>query len=175
MSESYLPWMRLIAKQVQLDGCVGMEEDDLIGYGYIGLKRAFEMFDEGRGVKFKTYAEHKVRSAMMDAARKWREVRRSDNSKRVIGSIDSCSPRVRESLGQCESEPIEPQLDMLYSLLSFLEPAENESIFMRYWQGMKLGEIGRVLGCNKFVVYKSIQSGLAKLRVMAAQRYRDDK
>lgn len=168
--ETYLEWVRMIARQVSIKDCVGMEEGDLVSYGYIGLSRAFDLYDEGRGTKFKTYAEHKVRSAMADAARKWRETKRSDNSRRIVGSIDSMSGNARKVAilrffsEKEESHEIEAQIDGLYALLSKLDDNEQEAVFMRYWQGMKLTDIASVLKCNKFDAYKLINSGLDKLR-----------
>ena len=40
-----------------------------MSYGVIGLLEAIERFDPGRGVLLKTYAEHRIRGAILDGAR----------------------------------------------------------------------------------------------------------
>ena len=43
---------------------------DLVQDGMVGLIDAAQRFDEGRGIKFETFAERRVRGAMIDALRK---------------------------------------------------------------------------------------------------------
>jgi RNA polymerase sigma factor for flagellar operon FliA len=43
--------------------------EDLAAYGAIGLLEAFDRFDAGRGILFSTFAEYRIRGAMMDALR----------------------------------------------------------------------------------------------------------
>ena len=47
-----------------------VELDDLIAYGQIGLLEALQRFDEERGLKFATFAWHRVRGAMLDGLAK---------------------------------------------------------------------------------------------------------
>lgn len=42
---------------------------DLISYGAIGLLEAFDRFDGSRNIQFSTYAEYRIRGAMLDALR----------------------------------------------------------------------------------------------------------
>ena len=43
--------------------------EDLTSFGAIGLLEAFDRFDEGRDILFTTFAEYRIRGAMMDALR----------------------------------------------------------------------------------------------------------
>src|SRR5919206_406814 len=45
--------------------------DDLISAGAIGLIDAIEKYDPTRGTAFKTYAEWRIRGAMLDELREW--------------------------------------------------------------------------------------------------------
>ena len=47
-----------------------VEIDDLIAYGQIGLLEALQRFDEDRGLKFATFAWHRVRGAILDGLAK---------------------------------------------------------------------------------------------------------
>jgi RNA polymerase sigma factor for flagellar operon FliA len=69
---------------------------DLVQDGVIGLIDAAERFDEKRGIKFETFAERRVRGAMIDALRKdaWpRGVRR------VRRELEAAREKLRLSLG----------------------------------------------------------------------------
>ena len=48
---------------------IGIEVDDLIQEGSIGLLNAIPLFDAGRGMKFLTYAAPAIRNAMTDCIR----------------------------------------------------------------------------------------------------------
>jgi len=65
----HLPQVRLIAETLRERSRLVMEFDDLVGYGVIGLLKAIERFDSSRGVLLKTYAEHRIRGAILDGLR----------------------------------------------------------------------------------------------------------
>ena len=48
---------------------IGIDLDDLVQEGSIGLLNAIPLFDAGRGMKFLTYAAPAVRNAMTDCIR----------------------------------------------------------------------------------------------------------
>ncbi len=50
--------------------------DDLIAFGFGGLLEARARFDPTRGVRFQTFAYHRVRGAMLDGVRKMTELPR---------------------------------------------------------------------------------------------------
>ncbi|MBI2819448.1 MAG: sigma-70 family RNA polymerase sigma factor [Acidobacteria bacterium] len=58
-----------------------VELDDLVGYGMIGLLHAVERFDPGRGILLKTYAEHRIRGAILDGLREMDWLPRSARQK----------------------------------------------------------------------------------------------
>ncbi len=85
----YAPVVKHIALKLAARLPVGFDLDDLIQSGMIGLLEAIERFDPKKGVKFKTFAEIRVRGAMLDElrARDWipRSVR--DNSSKLEGAF----------------------------------------------------------------------------------------
>jgi RNA polymerase sigma factor for flagellar operon FliA len=69
---------------------------DLVQDGVLGLIDAANRFDEGRGIKFETFAERRVRGAMIDALRRdaWpRGVRR------VRRELEAAREQLRRELG----------------------------------------------------------------------------
>jgi len=65
----YAPMVKHIANRLSARLPAGFQVDDLIQAGMIGLLEAIERFDAKREVKFKTFAEFRVRGAMLDDLR----------------------------------------------------------------------------------------------------------
>jgi len=65
----HLPQVRLIARRIQERLPETVSLDDLISAGVIGLISAIDNFDPGHNVKLKTYAEYKIRGAILDSLR----------------------------------------------------------------------------------------------------------
>jgi RNA polymerase sigma factor for flagellar operon FliA len=65
----HLPQVRLIARRIheRLPGSVSL--DDLVSTGIVGLIAAIDHFDPKMNVKLKTYAEYKIRGAILDSLR----------------------------------------------------------------------------------------------------------
>ena len=64
-----LPLIKHIAHRVAVRLPPNVEIRDLVNAGVIGLLDAVEKFEPERGVKFKTYAELRIRGAMLDSLR----------------------------------------------------------------------------------------------------------
>jgi RNA polymerase sigma factor for flagellar operon FliA len=58
-----------IAKRIYGKVPANVELGDLISAGTIGLLDAVEKYDPARGIKFKTFSEHRIRGAMLDSLR----------------------------------------------------------------------------------------------------------
>lgn len=67
--ESHLPQVKFIAERMAEKLPPSIDRNDLYGAGVIGLLDAVEKFDPARGVMFKTYAEMRVRGAILDSLR----------------------------------------------------------------------------------------------------------
>ncbi|MGO9242290.1 MAG: sigma-70 family RNA polymerase sigma factor [Bryobacteraceae bacterium] len=65
----HMPQVRLIARRIhdRLPETVSLE--DLISTGVVGLISAIDRYDPSHGVKLKTYAEYKIRGAILDSLR----------------------------------------------------------------------------------------------------------
>lgn len=66
----YAPMVKHIANRLAARLPAGFQVDDLIQVGMIGLLESLEKYDPSLGNKFKTYAEFRVRGAMLDDLRK---------------------------------------------------------------------------------------------------------
>ena len=81
--------MRLIARRIhdRLPDTVSL--DDLISTGVIGLISAIDHFDPSHNVKLKTYAEYKIRGAILDSLRglDWAPRQKRKKAKQIEAAI----------------------------------------------------------------------------------------
>ena len=91
-----LPFVESLARRVAATMPNSIDIGDLVQDGMLGLIDAARRYDEGRGIKFETFAERRVRGAMIDALRKdaWpRGVRR------VRRELEAAREALRRELG----------------------------------------------------------------------------
>ena len=65
-----IPFVEQLARRVAATMPHSIDIGDLVQDGVVGLIDAANRFDEDRGMKFETFAERRVRGAMIDALRK---------------------------------------------------------------------------------------------------------
>jgi RNA polymerase sigma factor for flagellar operon FliA len=95
---AHLPFVEQLARRVAATMPHSIDIGDLIQDGVLGLIDAAHRFDESRGIKFETFAERRIRGAMIDALRKdaWpRGVRRQRRE------LEAAREQLRRELG-CE-------------------------------------------------------------------------
>src|SRR5688500_137915 len=93
-----LPFVEQLARRVAATMPHSIDIGDLVQDGVIGLIDAAHRFDEARGIKFETFAERRIRGAMIDALRKdaWpRGVRRQRRE------LEAAREELRREMG-CE-------------------------------------------------------------------------
>lgn len=91
-----LPFVEALARRMAASMPNSIDIGDLVQDGVIGLIDAAHRFDEARGIKFETFAERRVRGAMIDALRRdaWpRGVRRQRRE------LDAAREALRRELG----------------------------------------------------------------------------
>jgi RNA polymerase sigma factor for flagellar operon FliA len=94
--EAGLPFVEALARRMASTMPHSIDLSDLVQDGVIGLIDAAHRFDDSRGIKFETFAERRIRGAMIDALRKdaWpRGVRR------VRRELEAAREKLRASLG----------------------------------------------------------------------------
>lgn len=67
--EAHLSQVKFIAERLSAKLPPSVDIDDLMGAGMLGLLDAVDKFDPTKGVLFRTYAEMRVRGAMLDSLR----------------------------------------------------------------------------------------------------------
>jgi RNA polymerase sigma factor for flagellar operon FliA len=100
----HLPQVRLIARRIheRLPDSVSLE--DLVSTGIVGLISAIDNFDPAQNVKLRTYAEYKIRGAILDSLRglDWASRDRRRKAKQIEAAIAAAEQRVRR--GATEEE-----------------------------------------------------------------------
>ncbi len=94
----YAPLIKYIAQKIASRLPANIELDDLISSGVIGLMDAIEKYDSTRDNKFKTYAEFRIRGAILDELRAQDWVPRSVREKAKI--LERVYSKIEQSHGR---------------------------------------------------------------------------
>jgi RNA polymerase sigma factor for flagellar operon FliA len=127
----YSPLIKFIAQKIAVRLPPNIELDDLMSAGSIGLMDAIDKWDPTRDNKFKTYAEFRIRGAMLDELRSQDWVPRSvrDKSK----ALDRAVAALEIEIGRVPSEEeVSTKLNMpieeFHSLVNQVRPVSLLSI-----------------------------------------------
>ncbi|MGH9592778.1 MAG: sigma-70 family RNA polymerase sigma factor [Bryobacteraceae bacterium] len=95
----HLPQVRLIARRIHDRVPESVSLDDLISSGIVGLISAIDRFDASHNVKLKTYAEYKIRGAILDSLRglDWAPRQQRKRSKQIEAAIAEVEQRLHRS------------------------------------------------------------------------------
>lgn len=117
----YAPLVKFLASRMAMRVPPSVSLDDLISSGIMGLLDAIDKFDPSRDVQFKTYAEFRIRGAMLDELRNMDWVPRSTRKKihemeRAIAASEGKLGRPTEDFEIAEEMGVD--LDTYYQILN---------------------------------------------------------
>jgi RNA polymerase sigma factor for flagellar operon FliA len=98
----YAPLIKFIAQKIAVRLPSNIEFDDLVSSGVIGLMDAIDKYDPSRDNKFKTYAEFRIRGAILDELRAQDWVPRSVREK--AKQLEKAHIRLEQQLGRVPTE-----------------------------------------------------------------------
>jgi RNA polymerase sigma factor for flagellar operon FliA len=129
----HLPTVRYLARRIHERLPQHVDLDDLISAGVVGLIDAFSKFDHSKKVQFKSYAQFRIRGAILDSLRTldWspRELRRKGRA--VEEAIRSVTQRVGRAPSEQEiAKEMELSLAEYQLLLGDLKGLEIGSLHM---------------------------------------------
>jgi RNA polymerase sigma factor for flagellar operon FliA len=92
----HLPQVKLIARRIHERLPESVSIEDLISTGTLGLIAAIDRFDPTHNVKLKTYAEYKIRGAILDSLRglDWAPRQQRKRAKQIESAIARIEQRV---------------------------------------------------------------------------------
>src|SRR3954469_8861869 len=95
----HLPQVRLIARRIQERLPENIALEDLVSTGVIGLISAIDNFDPRHNVKLKTYAEYKIRGAILDSLRglDWAPRQKRRRAKQIEAAINIAEQRLKHA------------------------------------------------------------------------------
>jgi RNA polymerase sigma factor for flagellar operon FliA len=95
----HLPQVRLIARRIHERLPESVNLDDLISTGIVGLISAIDHFDPSHNVKLKTYAEYKIRGAILDSLRglDWAPRQQRKRAKQIEAAIAALEQKLHGS------------------------------------------------------------------------------
>ena len=117
----YAPLVKYISERIAIRLPINITKEELNSAGILGLFDALDKFDAEMGIKFETYAEHRIRGAIMDELRKMDWLPRSIREE--IRRIENAIVASRNKLGR-EPEDFEIahemgiDMDTYYKILS---------------------------------------------------------
>ena len=71
MNQAVVKWIKIVVmRTLREKGLTRLDISTLISAGMLGYSQCLKRFDPGRGVKFKTFAEYRIKGAVLDEVRK---------------------------------------------------------------------------------------------------------
>jgi RNA polymerase sigma factor for flagellar operon FliA len=127
----YAPLIRFVAQRIAARLPSNIDIDDLISAGVIGLMDAIEKYDPTRDNKFKTYAEFRIRGAILDELRSQDWVPRSvrDKAKKIERAFSELEQKLGRTASTKElSDSLGITLDEYYEMVSKVKAVTMLSI-----------------------------------------------
>ena len=136
--KEYSPMIKYVANRIAMRLPPHIEIDDLVSVGVLGLIDAIDKYDASRGAKFKTYAEFRVRGAILDELRSMDWVPRSVRQK--ASALETVIQKLQNKLGR---------------------PPEDDEVANEL--GMSMGELFNTMNETKSMPILSLEDlGIAK-------------
>lgn len=125
----YVPLIKYLAGKLAMRLPPHISIDDLISSGTVGLIDAMNKFDSSRNIQFKTYAEFRIRGAMLDELRSLDWVPRS--VRRKIADLKKAYAVLQKELGRpAEDEEVARKLGLsLEEFYRLIDSVKGTSVF----------------------------------------------
>ncbi len=161
----YMPLVERVVRRIRRRLPAHMDIDDLRSAGSLGLWRAIERYDPGRGLKFSTYATWTIRGAVYD------ELRRVDHAPRDMRRLHEVPVQRQFDLVLSEElrdrgEDVQAAAergDEVRSLLELCNERERRILISYYLDDMTMSSIARGLGVCQSRVSQLHISCIARL------------
>lgn len=165
--EAHLPLVYATARRVARRLPPRIDREDLVGVGVLGLMEADARWRPDGGASFKTFAERRIRGAMLDEMRRGAPLSRRDLERLEAGE------RVRTYVGEDDlaaiAVPPAPPRDVFLearvrAAIRTLPPRERFVVVALHWAGRVQREVGLVLGVTEGRVNQLYHRALGRLR-----------
>lgn len=134
MIVKYIPYVKYIASRLICGKPPGVEQEDLVSFGIIGLIDAIEKFDVSKGLKFETYATLRIRGSIIDELRKISWISKSAFSK--LSQLNQARELLENKLNR---EPKDKELAEHMNIT--VEEVRNIQTYVNYVSTVSLDEV----------------------------------
>jgi RNA polymerase sigma factor for flagellar operon FliA len=172
----YAPLVKYIADRMAIRLPHSMSKEDLTSAGIVGLYDALDKFDSEKGAKFQTYAEYRIKGAMLDELRKM-GCRAQGISLLSLDEImpDGAVPKFTNRTSDTPSPFDELKMRELKQVISkallSISKKEQLVVSLYYYDELTLKEIGRVLDLTESRVSQIHSKAIIKLRAKLRSYY----
>lgn len=128
--------------------------EDVAQTGLMAVSAAIKTYDEGKGVKFSTYAHMCAKRRMLD------EVKKDGRRIKTLNIDDAAAQRSRGSIDDLIIDK-----DTIEEIASNLSGFEFEALYLRAVEKLSYGEISQRLGAGR----KAVDNAMARARKKAKE------
>lgn len=188
--DNYSPLLKNIVNNIYYSLPNNVEISDLENYGFIGLMDAINKFDIDRDIKFETYANFRIRGAIIDGIRKidWlsRTLRTktkkssSDKDEYSLSSLDDPGLNLDNEFKESSEKQNDMRFNffvsdfvddvnrrvMLFEALKMLKEDERKIIILRYFRYKTFKEISKYFDLTDSMISKIHKKAIRKLRII---------
>jgi RNA polymerase sigma factor FliA len=130
--DAYRDRVVLVARRIaeRLPSDCNLEMEDLVSLGAMGLLEAFDRFDPDRNILFSTFAEYRIRGAMMDGLRQGDSFTRYRRqlARRIQYGLNELTQALGRAPEHSEvAEHLEMTLEAYYHALDTTQPVSHQS------------------------------------------------
>ena len=145
----HLPIVRFLARRIHERLPQHVDLEDLVSAGIVGLMDAFAKFDPAKNVQFRSYAQFRIRGAILDSLRvlDWspRDLRRKGRA--VEEAIRTLTARLGHSPGEADiAAELEMSIDEYQQLLGNLKGLEIGTLHLERNEDSGEEELAYVAG-----------------------------
>lgn len=165
--------LRLVAHVVKKYFSSGLEQDDLISIGSIGLIKAVGSFDSAKGARFATYAARCIENEILMQLRAGRKMQNTVSIQEPIecdkeGNSLSINDVVADSFYMDEDYECKEERQKLYNVVKMLSGRERQIIILRYGLSgaapLTQQEVSEILKISRSYVSRIETKALAIMR-----------
>ena len=145
----------------RLPKTVGVEIDDLVGAGYLGLVQAAARYREDMGASFQTYSKYVIRGAMLETVR-----RRGHKANVVLISAEETGWKEPSANSTADAQIDAARMRVRLAVATASLPlAQRAVIELRYGgTGLSFAEVGQALGKKTGTIYANHALAILRLR-----------
>lgn len=106
----YLPLVKFVVGRMAVKAPPGLDYEDMLSFGAIGLLDAIERFEPERGFSFQTFAVPRIRGAVLDELRKYDWISRTGREK--LQRLERVTEELLQEYGAVSEEELMKRLEM---------------------------------------------------------------